>query len=325
VSQKPVFIDLHQDMLFGVAQLAGGLPAYGSNYLTGSCHAAVVWSSLFPCLPESSLLRELEAHHELLRSHTSALRLITTVEDLDAEDTRTGVLPHSEGFHLPTVEPDTLDVLWAEHSLRSLSLTWNHETDYGYSCYGDGAAPLKPAGRRLLRSLEGSPLFLDLAHLNDAGFYEALDRYAPAVLVTHSSCRAIADHPRGLTDDQLRALGSHGGLVGLAFFPDFLGERGSIDEALRHVERIASLAGADALSIGSDWGSAGMGELGDTASLDGLISAVRSSYGPDLAERFAFANARDFLRARLPRDERWTQLPFELGKRAQHHLNQRVG
>jgi membrane dipeptidase len=181
-----------------------------------------------------------------------------------------------------------------------LSLTWNHETAYGSSCYGDESAPLKPEGRRLLRALEQSPLLLDLAHLNDAGFYEALDLYAPAALVTHSSCRAIVDHPRGLTDDQLRALGDHGGLVGLAFFPDFLGERGSVDEALRHVEKIASLAGEDAVSIGSDWGSAGMGELGDTASLGGLLSAVGINYGPDLAEKFAFSNAHDFLRVHLP-------------------------
>ncbi len=298
--QKSVFIDLHQDLLFGVAQLAGGLPAYSSNYLTGSIHAAVVFSSLFPCLPESSLLRELEAHHELLRSHASALRLITSVEDLDADDPRTGVLTHSEGLHLPSVEPDMLELLWTEHSLRGLSLTWNHETPYGVSCYGDSAAPLKATGRQLLRALERSPLLLDLSHLNDAGFYEALDLYAPPVLVTHTSCRAIVNHPRGLTDDQLRALGSHGGLVGLAFFPDFLGEKGSVGEALRHIERIASLAGEDTLAVGSDWGSAGMGELGDTASLGGLVSAVSSSYGQDLAEKFAFANARHFLRAQLP-------------------------
>lgn len=300
VSQKPVFIDLHQDLLFGVAQLAGGLPTYRSDYLAGSFHAAVVFSSLFPCLPESSLLRELEAHHELLRSHASALRLITNAEDVDAVDLRTGVLPHSEGFHLPSVDSDTLEFLWTQHSLRSLSLTWNHETPYGFSCYGDGAAPLKPTGRQLLHALEHSPLLLDLSHLNDAGFYEALDLYAPAVLVTHTSCRALANHPRGLTDDQLRALGTHGGLVGLAFFPDFLGEKGSVEEALHHIEKIASLAGEDAVAIGSDWGSAGMGELGDTASLGGLVSAISSSYGSDVAEKFAFANARDFLRAQLP-------------------------
>jgi len=298
-SQKIRFIDLHQDMLSGVSRLDGGFPMYGSNYLTGASHASAVWSSLYPHTPGSSLIGELHAHRELLGSHSSSLRLITTVADLDADDPRTGLLPHSEGFNLSSVEPDVLDSLWTEHSLRSLALTWNHETEYGFSCYDDGAAPLKPAGRQLVRALEHSPLMLDLAHLNDAGFYEALELYAPPVLVTHTFCRALTDHPRGLTDEQLRALGDHGGLIGLAFDPDFLGQ-GSIDEALRHVERIVSLAGEGTVSIGSDWGVVTMGELGDHEALAGLLAAVAARYGADLAERFAFSNAYDFLSAGLP-------------------------
>jgi len=300
VRRKQTFIDLHQDMLSGVALLDGGFPVYGSNYLHGAHRAAAVWSALYPDQPESSLMSQLEAHRELLRSHSASLRLITTVEDLDAEDQRIGVLPHSEGLPLPDISPDALDDLWAERSLRSLSLTWNHETPYGASCFEDPARPLKALGRHLLGALEASPLFLDLAHLNDAGFFEALELYAPKALVTHTFCRAITDHPRGLTDDQLRALGDHGGLVGLAFPPDFLGERGSVDEALRHIDRIASLAGEDCVSIGSDWGVATMGELGDPASLAGLVEAVADTYGPDLADKFAFDNAHDFLRDHLP-------------------------
>jgi membrane dipeptidase len=300
VRQEPGFIDLHQDMLSGVVRLDGDFPAYGSSYLDGSCRAAAVWSSLFPRHPDSSLLGELEAHDELLMSHSSSLRLISTVEDMDAQDARTGVLPHSEGFHLPGIDSDALYRLWDRYSLRSLSLTWNYETEYGYSCYDDAAAPLKPAGRELVRQLENSPLFLDLSHLNDAGFYEALELYGPPVLVTHSPCRAIVDHPRGLTDEQLRALGDHGGLIGQAFCPDFLGQKGSVDEALRHIDRVASFAGEDAVSIGSDWGHADMGELRDTESLAGLFGAVSSSYGSELAEKFAFANADAFLRRWLP-------------------------
>lgn len=299
VRHEMEFIDLHQDMLSGVAKLDGGFPAYGPSYLAGPSRAAAIWSSLYPHAPEVSLLSQLEAHEQLLGSHSASLRLVTTVADLEARDGRIGVLPHSEGFNLPGVEHDALDWLWAEGSLRSLSMTWNYETDYGFSCYDDDAAPLKPAGRQLVRALERSPILLDLAHLNEGGFYGALDLYAPPLLVTHSFCRTIGDHPRGLTDDQLRALGDHGGLVGLAFDPDFLG-RGSVDEALRHVDRIASLAGEDAVSIGSDWGVATMGELADPTSLAGLVGAVASTYGPDLAEKFAFSNAYGFLREQLP-------------------------
>jgi membrane dipeptidase len=286
-------------MLSGVSRLDGGFPVYGSSYLSGSARAAAVWSSLYPHEPDSSLLGLLGQHHALLEAHGSSLRLVTTVEDLDVEDSRTGLLPHSEGFNLPGVEPEVLEALWAEHSLRSLSLTWNYETDYAYSCYDDAAAPLKPAGRRLLGALASSPIFLDLAHLNEAGFYEALELYSSPVLVTHSFCRAIGDHPRGLADEQLRALGDHGGLVGVAFVPDFLG-RGSVDEALRHIDRIASLAGERAVSIGSDWGVADMGELGDPAALLALIEAVEDGYGPELADRFAYTNAYEYLREQLP-------------------------
>jgi microsomal dipeptidase-like Zn-dependent dipeptidase len=299
VRQTTAFIDLHQDMLSGVARLDGGFPDYGSSFLSGSSRAAAIFSSLYPDTPDSSLVDQLRAHQELLGTYGSSLRLVTTVDDLNAEDHRTGVLPHSEGHRLPGIEAETLQQLWAERSLRSLALTWNYETEYGFSCYGDGAAPLKPAGRRLLRALEGTPLLLDLAHLNDGGFYDALNTYGKPVLVSHSFSRAIGDHPRGLDDRQLRALAEHGGLVGLAFDPDFLG-RGTVDEALRHIDRIASLAGEDTVSIGSDWGVAAMGELADPASLAGLLAAVDRSCGRGMAEKFAYANAHEFLSDQLP-------------------------
>lgn len=296
----PAFIDLHQDILSAVARMNGSLPVYGSSYLAGSPHAAAVWSSLYPDDSGRSLLDQLTAHAALLGANRSMLRLISTTRDVDVLDARTGVLPHSEGFELPEVSAGALDELWAEHSLRSLSLTWNHETAYGWSCYDDPGSPLKPEGRRLVELLGGSALFLDLAHLNESGFFDALERYEAPLLVTHTSCRAITDHPRGLTDDQLRALGEHGGLVGLAFFPDFLGQQGTVEEALRHIDRIATVAGESALSIGSDWGVAPMGELGDPSSLVTLVNRVADAYGSPVAERFAYRNARDFLCAQLP-------------------------
>jgi membrane dipeptidase len=181
-----------------------------------------------------------------------------------------------------------------------MGLTWNYETDYGFSCYGERTALLKPAGRRLVSALANSPILLDLAHLNDGGFFDALENYTPPVLVTHSFCRALTDHPRGLSDEQLRALGQHGGLVGVAFDPDFLGQ-GSIDEAMRHIDHIAALAGEDSVSIGSDWGVAPMGSLAGAESLSRLLDTVNGYHGAVLAEKFAFANAHDFLRAQLPR------------------------
>jgi microsomal dipeptidase-like Zn-dependent dipeptidase len=63
------------------------------------------------------------------------------------------------------------------------------------------------------------------------------------------------------------------------------------------------LAGENAVSIGSDWGVTAMGELGDPASLVGLVNAVGRIYGSELAEKFAFTNAYDFLGTQLPRGQ----------------------
>jgi len=95
---KTRFIDLHQDMLSVVTRLDGDFPAYGSNYLTDSSHAAAVWSSL-TAQSGSSLIEQLEAHDRACFGPTaSSLRLITSAEDLDAEGSADGILPHSEVF-----------------------------------------------------------------------------------------------------------------------------------------------------------------------------------------------------------------------------------
>ncbi len=298
---SPRFIDLHQDMLSGVARLDGGFPVYGSSYLTGSSHAAAVWSSLYPHDPESSLLGQLEAHDELLASHSSSLRLVTTVADLTPRIARTGVLPHSEGFHLPGIEPDALDLLWAEHSLRSLALTWNYETDYGFSCYDDGAAPLKPAGRQLVSALERQPpparpgpsqrwrLLRRARPLRAAGARDALvlpsDRGPPARPGRRAAARAR--RPR-----RARRPGVRSGLPGAG---------------TRSTRRCATSTGSPRWPARTPSPSAATGasprwaSLADPAALVGLLDAVDSSVSvPRLAEKFAFANAYDFLCAQLP-------------------------
>ena len=296
--QRAGFIDLHQDMLSGVAQIDGGLPGLRLDLpRPARARAAAVWSSLYPAHP--GRLAPRPARRPIATcssSHSSSLRLITTVADLDAEDSRTGVLPHSEGFHLPAV--GCRDARGAVGGALPAQPRPDVELRdrVRLQLLRRPAAPLKPAGRRPRSRARASPLFLDLAHLNEAGFYEALELYAPPVLVTHSFCRAIVDHPRGLADDQLRALGEHGGSCRPRVLPRLPRPTGSVDEALRHVDRIASLAGEDAVSIGSDWGVAPMGELGDPAALAELmVAAVEQYLRPD-----ARREVRVRQRVRLP-------------------------
>jgi membrane dipeptidase len=74
-------------------------------------------------------------------------------------------------------------------------------------------------------------------------------------VVSHSACRALVDHPRNLSDTQLRRIADAGGVVGLAAGRSFLGP-GGIDAFVAHAEHLSNVAGEDTPAIGSDWDGA---------------------------------------------------------------------
>lgn len=139
---------------------------------------------------------------------------------------------------------------------------------YGPGRYAPGTeaeGPLEAPGRPLLAAMERLGVILDVTHLSDASFWEALDHFGGTVWASHNNCRALVPHMRQFTDDQLRALIARGAVIGAAFdawmiVPNWV--RGqSTPEAMGctlarlvdHVDHICQLAGsARHVCIGSD-------------------------------------------------------------------------
>jgi membrane dipeptidase len=114
---------------------------------------------------------------------------------------------------------------------------------------------LTPFGLELVAELERLRMVVDLAHVNAKGVDDALAAITRPCVVSHSACRAVQDHPRNLSDDQLRRVAERGGVIGLAVGREFLGP-GGIDAFFAHAEHARRVAGDDALAIGSDWDGA---------------------------------------------------------------------
>jgi membrane dipeptidase len=114
---------------------------------------------------------------------------------------------------------------------------------------------LTPFGFDLLAEMETLGVVLDLAHVNARGVEDALAALTRPFVVSHSGCRAVHDHPRNLSDAQLRSVADGGGVVGIAVGRSFLGP-GGLDAFVRHVEHAARVAGPAAVAIGSDWDGA---------------------------------------------------------------------
>lgn len=86
---------------------------------------------------------------------------------------------------------------------------------------GDGVG-LSPFGREVVAEMNRLGILVDLSHVHESTFWDAVRLSRRPVIASHSCCRALCDTPRNLTDDQLRAIGACGGVVGVNFFPGFL-------------------------------------------------------------------------------------------------------
>jgi membrane dipeptidase len=145
--------------------------------------------------------------------------------------------------------------LFYELGLRMIGLTWNRANALAEGSGEDTGAGLTVLGRQLVANLANYPIILDVSHLNEAGFWSALEHGRGPVLASHSNSATICPHHRNLTDDQIKALAERGGLIGLNFYPEFVTPTGDdlIPGLLRHVDHIANLVGLEHLALGPDF------------------------------------------------------------------------
>ena len=128
--------------------------------------------------------------------------------------------------------------------------------------FGKGATGhLTPAGKTLIAQMNAARVFVDLAHIGEQAFWDAVDTHdaRQPLLATHTGVDGVRPHWRNLTDDQLRAIAKTGGVVGVIFQDSFLRRPGGprdVDMVIEHMEHIVQVAGEDAVAIGSDYDGA---------------------------------------------------------------------
>ena len=106
-----------------------------------------------------------------------------------------------------------------------MTLTWSNSNRLGGSSGDDGrGGGLTPFGRRVVASMNDLGMLVDISHVSDATFFDAVRASRLPVIASHSSSRALADRPRNMTDEMLRAVRDNGGAVCVNFGPEFLDE-----------------------------------------------------------------------------------------------------
>ncbi len=134
-------------------------------------------------------------------------------------------------------------------------------THFGANRLADGNAVPRPAGltsigRKLVRDLDRLGFAIDSAHLPDPGFWDVAEIFSGPIISTHTGLRAFHDVPRNLSEDQIRTILSHGGIVGIAACPGILSadEKADITLLFRHIDWVVQRFGPEGVGIGSDLG-----------------------------------------------------------------------
>ena len=170
------------------------------------------------------------------------LAVVLTVENSDALDGSLNVL---RIFH--------------QIGVRAISLTHNPRAlaadGVGEERTGGG---LTEFGVQLVREMNAMSMLVDVSHVSQRGFWDVMEHTTKPVIASHSNCRALCEHPRSLTDEQLRALGANGGVAGISFVPAFVDrEHPGIERVLDHIEHAMQVAGPAHVGLGSDFDGGG--------------------------------------------------------------------
>lgn len=195
-----------------------------------------------------------------------ALKICYNSKDVATCDVhnRIAVIAHMEGAEAIDKDFDVLEVLY-KSGLRSIGPVWSRPTQFAHGVpfafprTPDIGPGLTDLGKELVKICNQKKILIDLSHMNEAGFWDVARLSDAPLVATHSNAHALCQHSRNLTDKQLSAIKSSGGMVGVNFAPAFLRNDGqmvvdtNIDWILRHLEHLVNHLGIDGVGFGSDF------------------------------------------------------------------------
>ena len=234
-------VDGHNDLPYAARELAGydwdrldlarrGQPTQTDlPRLREGGVGAQFWSVFVPAdlrgdAAVAATLEQVDAVHEMVRRYPGDLALATTRAEVDRawERGRIASLMGAEGGHSIDSSLGTLRMLFAL-GVRYLTLTHNDNVPWADSATD---APvlggLSPFGREVVREMNRLGMLVDLSHVSADTMRDALDATEAPVVFSHSSARAVCDHPRNAPDDVLERLPGNGGVCMVTFVPKFV-------------------------------------------------------------------------------------------------------
>ena len=179
---------------------------------------------------------------------------------------------------------------FANRGIVYITLCHNGDNDICDSARGSNTHNGVSAwGEKVIKEMNAQGVMVDLSHAAEKSFYDALDISSTPIVCSHSNCKSLCDHPRNLTDDQLRKLAQKGGVAQTTLYHGFVCKDGeaTILDAMKHLEHAISIMGIDHVGLGTDFdGDGGIRGLANSSELMNFtIELMRRRYSIEDMEK----------------------------------------
>lgn len=249
------------------------------------------------------ILKQIEKYYREISLSSEELYQILEFNDilLEANQNKIGCLLHLEGAEALGSDVELIRIFYCL-GLRSIGLTWNYRNLMADGVNeGASAGGLSKKGRQLIRELSNLGIILDLAHLSEKSFYEAIEFYDKPLIVSHANARNLCAHRRNLSDDQLKAVQANDGVVGVTGVKDFVSANdATIIDLIDHIIYITDLIGSRHVALGSDFDGADhmvMTGIDDYRHWENLLQ--KKGFSPAEIDSILYSNALRILKAIL--------------------------
>lgn len=213
-------------------------------------------------LPEMGLRRALKLTNAMYQelAETPNIELATTssqIRNARETDTYTFMLG-LEGAAPYAGDIDLVDIFF-RLGVRLVTLTHSRRNAVADGCFltphrSGTPSGITAFGADVLNRLQELGTVIDVSHLNVTGFWDVIELTEGPIVASHSNSRAVHDHPRNLTDDQIKAIADTGGIVGVTPLADFVADDGpTTAEFLAHLDHMVDLVGTDHVGFGFDF------------------------------------------------------------------------
>lgn len=299
-----MIVDAHTDVLWKMLQNpqldfykdSDQLSVNYDNMVKGEIAIQVfaIFVSTLKTAKFSYAIQSVDDFYQKIIQNSDKIKIATQYQDIEntlKEKKKVGILSLEGG---EAFEGDISKLrIFYRLGVRAIGLTWNQANEISDGVQEKRNGGLTQFGQEVVQEMNRLRMMVDISHISEKGFWDVIELSESPIMASHSNTKMICNHPRNLTDDQIKALIKNGGMIGVTFVRDFTANKDNptIDDLILHIEHIAELGGIYNLGLGSDFDGAKMIEgLENDAQLDNLVNALYKKYKSDYVEAILGVN-----------------------------------